>query len=358
MADDSATNLRTPGGLAVETVTNHLFAVASYAYTATLQNRPTRTSLHTIRVLLFLFIPTLIIVELAGCLIRALVQFIRNQIDEEEKNFWFHLSAGMGLHAAMPITNHTTKQDEIHKISLLELDPTATDRERIGWSWPWAGKLLITLFTFIQALGSIILYARRVGNNYPLGLDHRNGAMAIGSTICSVTAVIVLFLRFQWTVPRALQTASTDKLHDSFENLILHFFLALGLHHLIAYIINENNEWLYTSSGVAFVLSGFFIPGRRRHVLAGWQNILLVALVVIFRKDIASRLGLDSGRYQTWIRHRSWLRIKALLKLFLVAWFLVDLGRRLGIDIADVVDKREDEDYWWQDPLAGKIFST
>ncbi|KAJ9606878.1 hypothetical protein H2200_008888 [Cladophialophora chaetospira] len=352
------TNLRTPGGLAVETVTTHLFAIANYAYTSTLQQRPTHTSLHAMRVLLFAFVPTLIIVECTNSVIRALIQFVRTQIDEEEKNVWFHLSAAVGMHASMPITNHATKKDEIHKVPLLKLDPTTTERERIGWSWAWAGKLLITIFALTQATGSIVLYVRRVHHD-TLNFDHRNGAMAIASTICSVFSIFALLLRFDWSVGRALQSAATEKLHAQISTLILHTFLAMGLHHLVALSVNHyENEWLYTSTGVVFLLSGFFGPryGRRPLPFAGWQNILLAILVFVFRKDIASKVGVDSGRYQTWIRHRSWLRIKALLTVGLVMWFLTDIGKLFVKDVINVVRKRGDEDYWWQDPIGDKIF--
>ena len=354
-------NLRTPVELALKTVATHIFAVANYAYLSTLQQRPTRTSLHALRVLLFTFVPTLIIVELANSSVRALIQFVQNQIDEEEKNVWFHLSAGVGLCASMPITNQATKKDEIHKVTLLKLDPTITERVRIGWSWAWAGKLLVTLFALTQAIGTIVIYARRLHHNYynydVLDFDHRNGAMGIASTICSVFSIFVLLLRFNWSVARALQTATTEKLHASTTTLILHTFLAMGLHHLIAYIINDDKEWLYTSTGVAMLLSGIFGFNHRRPIpFAGLQNILVAILVYVFRKDIALKMGVYTSRDQTWIRHRSWLRIKGLIKVCLVIWFLADIIKLFVEHIIDVVGKRGSEHYWWQDPISDRIF--
>ena len=354
--EDPTTNLRTPGELAIKTIATHIFAVANYAYMSTLQQRPTRTSLHALRVLVFAFVPTLVIIEFVYSSIRALIQFVRNQIDEEEKNIWFHISAAVGMHASMPITNQATKKDETHKVPLLKLDPTTTERERIGWSWAWAGKLFVTVFALTQAIGTIVMYYRRLEYR-TVNFDHRNGAMGIASTICSVFSILVLLLRYNWSFGRALQTAATERLHASRTTLVLHTFLAMWLHHLIAYLINENNGLLYTSTGAALELTGFDgLHSRSRDPFTGWQTVLLAILIFVFRKDIASKIGVDSNRYQTWIRHRSWLRIKALLKVCLVIWLLADISWLFAKDVLNVVDKRGDEDYWWQDPISDKIF--
>lgn len=354
----SITSLRTPGELAIKTVATHLFAVANYAFLCTLQHRPTRTNLHASRVLLFTFVPTLIIVELVSSSGRALIQFVRNQIDEEEKNVWFHLSAAVGFYASMPITNQATKEDEIHKVPLLKLDPSTTERERIGWSWGWAGKLLVTLFALTQAVGTIVMYARRL-KHHPLDIDHRNGAMGIASTICSTFSIFVLFLRFDWSVARALQTTTTDKLHASRTTLILHAFLAMGLHHLIAYASNpHSNDFLYTSTAIVFYMSGFF--GRHDiDLFTGLRNLMAVIVLYYFWEEIASKIGVHSSRYPAWIRHRSWLRIKALLKVCFVLWLVADIGKLLVENIFDVVKhkdgKHSSSGSWWQDPISDKI---
>jgi hypothetical protein len=341
--ENPTTNSRTPGELALKTIATHLFAVANYAYLSTLQQRPTRTGLHALRVLVFTFLPTLIIIELANSSIRALIQFVRNQIDEEEKNVWFHLSAGVGLHASMPVTNQVTKKDEIRKVPLLKFDPTTTERERIGWPWARAGKLFVTVFALTQAIGTIVMYVRRLSHD-PLGFDHRNGAMGIASAICSVFSIFALLLPFDWRVGPALQSATTEDLHPSKTKLLLDTFLAIGLHHFIAYTVNESNRRLYTSSRV------FLVP------LTGWQNILVAILVFVFRKEIAAKIGLHSGRYQTWVSHRSSLRIQLILKVCVAIWLLMDIGQLFVKNIVDVVQKQSYEDYWWQDPISDRIF--
>jgi len=288
---------------------------------------------------------------------RSLVNFVRSQIDEDEedKHVWFHLSAGLGMHASMPITNTTTKKDETHKIALLRLDPVITKREHIHWSWSWAGKIFATLFAMTQAVGTIIIWVRRIdnGNVSTLGFDHRNGAMGIASTICSVGSIFILLLRYDWSVPRALQSSSTERLHTSGTTLVLHTFLAITLHHWIAWLANDNNNWLYTSSGLALLVSRV---GTSREILGVWQSILLVIFIVIFRKDIADRIGVNSSRYQAWVRHQSWKRMKALLKIPLVLWFVADILRLFIQEIIEIIQVRDYESFWWQDPISDRIF--
>ena len=358
-ADSQASNLRTPGELAIKTVATHLFALGNYAYMCTLQQRPTRSGLHVLRIAILAFVPTLIIIEFVNTLVRSLVYFVRNQIeeDEEEKNVWFHLSAGLGVHASMPITNSTTKKDEIHKVPLLNLDPTLTERERIPWSWSFAGKMFVTLFALTQAIGTIFMWARRIHHDSCLEFDHRNGAMGIASSICSIGSILVLLLRYDWSVTRALQSSSTEKLHASRTTLILQTFLAMTLHLVITSLISEEHHWLYTSSGVVGFIFGI---GRSRSIvhffLGFWQTILLAIVVLVFRKEIGARLGADSSTYQAWISHRSWKRIKVIIKICLVLWLTADI---LGLFVKDIIStlERRDSDWdWWQDPISDKIF--
>jgi hypothetical protein len=201
-------------------------------------------------------------------------------------------------------------------------------RERIRWSWVWAGKMLATLFALTQAVGTIVMWVRRMdsGDASCFGFDHRNGAMGISSTICSVGSIFILLLRYDWSVPRVLESSSTEKLHASRTTLILHTFLAMTLHLWIAWLANDDNGWLYTSSGLAFLLSRI---GSGRQVLGG---------------------------YQAWIKHRSWKRIKALLKICLVLWFIADIVKLLVHDIIETIKERDDDWFWWQDPISDKIF--
>jgi hypothetical protein len=358
-ADSQASSLRSPGELAIKTVATHLVALGNYAYMSTLQHRPTRSGLHVLRIAVLAFVPTLIIIEFVNTLVRSLFYFIQNQIeeDEEEKNVWFHLSAGLGVHASMPITNSTTKKDEIHRVPLLNLDPTLTERERVSWSWSWAGKMFATLFALTQAIGTIFMWARRIHHDSCLNFDHRNGAMGIASSICSISSMLILLLRYDWSVSRALQSSSTEKLHASRTTLIFQTFLAMTLHLGIASLISDEHHWLYTSSGVVGFIFGV---GRARsvgHFFVGiWQTILLAIVVLVFRKEIGARLGADSSTYQAWIRHRSWKRIKVILKICLVLWFTADILRLFVKDIIRTIERRGFDWDWWQDPISDKIF--
>jgi hypothetical protein len=349
-ADMQSPSLRTPGELAIKLVATHLFALGNYAYMCSLQRRPTRSGLQVLRIAILAFVPTLIIVEMVDNLIRALIYFIQNQIneDEEDKHVWFHLSAGLGVHAAMPITNSATKKDEIHKVPLLKLDPTLTEREHIKFSWSWAGKLFVTLFALTQAIGTIIMWARRIDANACSELDHRNGAMGIASTICSVDSILVLSLRYDWSVARALQSSSTEKLHASRSILMLETFLAMTLQLVIVCLVVDDHYWLYTSAGVVGFIMGINRSENVGHFFLGsWQTVLLAVLVVVFRKEIGMRLGADSSRYRACM---------VILKICLGAWLATDILRLFVLDVMYTVKRVGHDKCWWQDPISDKLF--
>lgn len=295
-ADRQASNPRTPGQLAIKTVATHLFALGNYAYRCTLQQSPTRSGLHVLRIVILAFVPTLIIIEFVNTLVRSLLYFIRNRIeeDEEERNLWFQIGAGLGVHASMPVTNSTTKKDVIHKVPLLSLDLTVIQQERISFSWSWAGKMFVTLFALRQAIGKIDMWARRIQHGSCLDLDHHNGVMGIASTICSVGSILVLLLRYDWSFAPTLQSSSTEKPHAARTTLILQAFLATTLHLVITSLINQDHHWLNTSGVVGFI----FGIDRSRSIghffLGSSHTTLLIIVILVFHKEIGARLGADS----------------------------------------------------------------
>ena len=360
LAEAMPSNERTPGELAIKTVTTHVFAIGNYAYMCALQRRPTRNGLHVIRIIVFAFVPTLLIIEFVTTLVHALNGFIQNQTEEEEedKSLWFYLCAGLGVHASMPITNSATKKDEIHKVPLLKLDPTLTVQERTSRSWNWAGKMFVTVFALTQAVGTIVIWARRIDRSANIEFDNRNGAMGVASTTCSVGSILVLLLSYDWSVARALQSSSTDKLHASGTTLVSQTFLAMTLHQIIAYITSEGRTWLYTSSGVLFYMTGLHLAKSVGKFFIGlWQTILLAVFILIFRKELSDKLA-TSSTYQAWTSHRSWKRVKVILRICLVLWLIADVLKLLILDILYTIASRGhwgNGTAWWQDPLSDRI---
>jgi hypothetical protein len=84
--------------------------------------------------------------------------------------------------------------------------------------------------------------------------------------------------------------------------------------------------------------------------------VLLAIFVFVFRKEVDSKFGLDSVRYQIWTRHRSWKRVRAVLKVGLVIRVMVDFGKLFVRDIMNLMDSRNGDWYSWQDPISDKLF--
>lgn len=358
------TSLRTPLELVIKTITTHAFALASYAYVSALLRRPTKSHIQAIRCLFFLFVPTLVLVELLITFSQSLLQFLRNYEDDEEMHVRFHLAAALGMHARLRKDDDEDNKDVKNKyFPLLRVGSHCAEKDVVPLSWTWAGKLLAVLFSLTQAVGTIVMWARRLSiwQAGVLSFDHRNGAMGIASTICGIMCILTLFLRLDWKVGKAFETPQKETGHFGIASprnqLIVEALLAMLLHLAIAAAANEDNIWLYSSVGsIAFLVVG----GHR--VALGWQSLILVVFFYIFRHDIARKLGIEQNRYVRLFGGKRMGRVRALLGLLVVLWIATDVVWLFVVDVLQVVNERGEVKhrygyvgYWWQDPLSDSL---
>lgn len=363
--DASDESYRTPLVLAIKTITTHAFALASYAYASSLLRRPTHTHIQVVRILFFAFVPTLPLVEILISFLRSLMQFLRNYEDDDAINIRFYLSAALGTHASLHKSDEETNKDvKDKKVSLLQVGSHCAEKDLIPMSWAWAGKILAALFGITQAVGTIVMWVRRMKTNgaKALSFDHRNGAMGIASAICGGICILTLLLRLKWRVSKAFE--APQKENGYFQNqrsqLVVEALLAMLLHLVIAALADKHNLWLYSSVGSV----AFLFVGRSPVIIQGWQTLMLLIFLYIFRHDITRRLGLKPERYAEWFGGRRLYRVKALVGFLLMLWVVVDLIWLFVVDIIQVVREaryiwpghmRGDLEYWWQDPLSDSL---
>lgn len=366
MADEER-SLRTPLSLIIKTITTHAFALASYAYVSNILRRPTRSHIQAIRLLFFLFVPTLPLVELLIDTTRSLLQFLRNYEDDDKIHTRYYMSGALGMHANLSQgdDNKDTK-DSSKNLHLLDAGSHCAENHVMPMDWVWIGKILAALFALTQAIGTIVMWVRRM-QSYdarPLSFDHRNGAMGVASAICSTTCILILLLRLQWKVSKAFETQQKEPrwawlgiVRGESSQLVAEALLSMMLHLGIASIPNSDNLWLYTSVGSV----RFLLGGSGRIMLYGWQTILLVVFAYIFRHDIARRLGVDNERYTKWFGDKRWRRAKALLGVAIVLWIITDIVWLFVVDVIQVVEEGKgrgvypDWGYWWQDPISDEL---
>ncbi|KAF2790276.1 hypothetical protein K505DRAFT_327690, partial [Melanomma pulvis-pyrius CBS 109.77] len=367
--DDStpALNVRTPLALVIKTVTTHAFALASYAYASSLLRRPTRANIQALRLLFFLFVPTLPLVEILFSAIRSLLYFLRNYEEDEEMHFRFYLSSALGMHASLSQDddNKEDGRDRGKNLYLLKAGSHCVEKTVMPLDWVWAGKLLAATFGVAQAVGSIVMWVRRmVIERYTFGFDHRNGAMGIAATICGVTCMLVLIIRLNWKVSKTFEAPAKEEgglFGDQRRQFFGEALLAMALHMGIAAAANRDRKWMYTSTGsVAFLLT---LNGTI--LLQGWQSLMLIIFIYIFRKEISTRLGLNGDRFQrfqTWFGGSRLARARALLGVVLAVWVVVDLVWVFVADVVQVVNYANQQKlfpreggYWWQDPLSESL---
>jgi hypothetical protein len=362
--DTSAPNLRTPLALVIRTLTTHCFALGAYAYTSNLLRRPANNHIQVLRLIFFLFVPTLPLVEILTNAMRSLFHYVRNYEDEDTVHFRFYISAALGMHASLSQDdeNKEDAKDRSKNLHLLATGSHCAENTVIPFDWVWIGKLLAALFNLTQAVGTIVMWARRLDCNEAdaLGFDHRNGAMGIASTICGSISILALIIRLNWKVSKSFEAPQgQEKLAWSASTVFVCEMLASMLLHLgIASAANIDNRWMYSSVGTfAFLLSG-----NGQLLLQGWQSIILLVFVYVFRKDISRRLGL-AERFQNYFGAKQAYRAKALIRLLLVLWIATDLVRLFVLNILEVVNEAKVSraykgtypGVWWQDPLSDTL---
>ncbi|KAF2012668.1 hypothetical protein BU24DRAFT_465035 [Aaosphaeria arxii CBS 175.79] len=361
VAEGEEESLRTPLELVIKTLTTHIFALASYAYLSALSRRPNRSHLQALRLLFFLFVPTLPVIEFAISAIRSIIQFCRNYEDSDETHFRFYLSAALGQHAHLKIDKEGEEKNN-ESVHLLNIGNGFAEKTYIPFDWVWAGKFLAALFAVTQAVGTIVMWVRRMQSHDgdALSFDHRNGAMGIASAACGVVSILTLILRLRWTVSKSFEAKEGKHSHwlgmTQSSQFIVEMLLSMLLHLIIAMIADSDNRWLYTSVGAVtfLVTSG---RGASRIFFQVLQSLLLLIFIYVFRHEILRRLGFSSERSVRVFGGRQMKRVKALLVLLLVLWIITDLIRLFVIDIIQVVRESKDgwRGYWWQDPLSDSL---
>lgn len=354
MSNDSTESLRTGLQLAIKTITTHVFALGNYAYVCSLLHRPARSHIQAVRVLFFLFVPTLPLVELLISAIRSLLQFVRNYEDDDEIHLRFYLSAALGMHAnrSQDDDNKDTKDKTIH---LLSVGSHCAEKQLSPIDWVWFGKILAALFTLTQAVGTIVMWIRRMRSSEAdaLAFDHRNGAMGIASTICSCICIISLIIRLRWKVSKAFEVKEGEWSFwmgaNETSQFIAEALLSMLLHLVFATIPNSDNRWLYTSVG----LVAFMFTGGGNILLQGWQSFFLVIFLIVFRHDIARRLGIKDETREKIFGGNKLKRAKALFTVLLVLWMIIDI---IWLFVRDILETVHAERYYWvQDPLSDSL---
>ena len=373
---------RTPLSLALKTITTHVFTLGSYTHLTKTLRRPIPNKILALRLLFFFFVPTLPLVELILTVGHSLLTFLRNFEDDDAIHIRYYVSSAIGLHAEIededsPSTTSNSptnpetgtgntrdagkgkEEKRKNTVPLLRIGTHAAEKRLRPISWSWTGQLLVALFSLMQAVGTIVLWARRIDFDWPLNFDHRIGAMGIASTICSTMLVILLLLRLDWKVSKAFVDPSKSKGSQTdtgplWKQFAIEAVLSIYLHGLICFLVNNETLWYHISFGIFFFWS--------KHADA--NDILLKAafllFLFLFRNDILRRLGLEEGWFMKWWGARRAKRAKSLLMLTLIVFFVTDIVLLFAWDIKEVVNewKRQDYDrrpYWWQDPFSDSI---
>lgn len=193
-------NPRTITGIAIYTLAIHFLAVVAYIHLGTILSwSPSHRKIIVLTITFALF-PELILVSLATQVTKTLGKLpaaIRRQSPAT-----YLLSTILGTHAQLPLDLQGRKGSS-RPIS--DFDPTDVKRKDEPYTVKWALRFTFILINSLPLALNILAYKHRLQMRYHsatyvanLGLDHRNGWVAIGGLVATTMSAIASLLRTRW----------------------------------------------------------------------------------------------------------------------------------------------------------------
>lgn len=209
-------NSRTVSSIEIQTLSTHVFAITAYWGLNILVNRSGWGNQHIWVIVIFIFYPWLVACQLAVNIVCIFRNIAFSAVGPDEHNaLAYYLSGLLGVHHQHEDRSHAKYWWGNKRI--LDQRRATFRLERRKWDQPLIFQFVGLLFPFVQGLFATCLYFRREhllppNSGVYLGIDHRNGWMAMGGTLASLIAMCRLALGHDWIVIESIpwQTAKVD----------------------------------------------------------------------------------------------------------------------------------------------------
>ena len=294
------------------------------------------------RVLLFAFVPALAAADCIINAIRLLLQALSSSEFFDDKRlmalYWLHGVAGA---KAKSINRAADERDDPPVyVRLTDVDNVRDlHMSRCRWTWNRVGRIAAVSLALAQAVGTMIMFFRRLDEHAALGFDGRNFWAAIGSTVSSLAALVLLITGGEWKVQRS--TVSPELERGPIARLVVTLVFAEGLQEWVSETFGSR-DFRYNMTDLPHYRVSF-VRGLWHLVPDVWRlfelSVVLVVLLV-FREELARRLKVRPHRMR-------WLALIAIC-----VWAAVDVIVLLEFDIHQLVLLDKDSVGRWQDPLS------
>jgi hypothetical protein len=223
--------IRSATEVVIRMIVTQAFALANYGHLCSLLKVP--KGLHVGSVIMFFFQPTIIVGQLLDGLGGVDRYLNYNGTPPSTADFQFYIQGLIGVHAQPHerlLLDHGAMQDS--SITLFNAGHESLQYSTYQRSWKWFGRVLVCLFAIAQAIGTVLLFARRLeheGGREVLLADTLICIVSLGSATSGVLALIILLMRVEWQLirPARPDTAKYSR-HGGVLAQSLHSFICVG----------------------------------------------------------------------------------------------------------------------------------
>lgn len=305
----------------------HIFALANYGHLGSLTKLP--KDLHVGYVAVFFLYPTIIIGQLVyGFWAAARYGLADGETEDSKADLCFYIQGLMGVHAlpnARVLLGHG--MDDESPVPLLKAGHRSVQRATYRISWKWFGRVLVCLLAVTQAIGTAVLFVRRINHETYSGgqlmIDTFTGVAALGSAVSGIMALLILLMRLEWQVisPVQNETLEHPRLTAMGAQLVIVFF-CMGW--IRGYLF-----W--------YLLYGPYLLFGMGHPL---EVVVVSVFVYIFRQDILKRIGVS---------------MEAAWSFTLYIFVLIIAGDIVMSIVTCILELTSMDDGGWKDPLSDKL---
>lgn len=352
---------RHPLELIARTVLIHGVLLLNYIHLQETQKvRYTNRTVRVLRFVLFTFMPTLVIAELFLNLCRTFLLFLQSDpskmvLEDAVNNGKRYLCGLAGMHVVprpgveqsdaveAGTTSHVEGDAEVEPITTAEpnhyaprlckiKDSNDLEQHDQPWNLKIIGRIWILVIPILQAVGTIVLFARRLDSGWhdPGELDKRNFVAAHSNIACSLASIIIILCRSEWSL-KILNSSNTRQTDYVVRTFFLEFILASVL-----------NEAPYAALWRVLPFSWIVMVAD----LIGVGGIVILVILGLFIWFLVWAFD-EKIRQSVQI---NWHFVLGIPMVIISIWIVVDLVAYFVVDIIQLAGNADG--IWDKDPVS------
>lgn len=277
-------------------------------------------------VVVFLFYPSFIIGQLIyGFYAAAKYELAHHGMAESKADFRFMIQGMMGVHATGNLLDHGV--DDESPVPLFKAGHQSVQRATCKVSWKWLARVLVCLVAVIQAIGTVVLFVRRILHDGSVDMiDAFNGLAALGTTFSGIVALLFLLMRLEWQATRPIRTEIPGRSQ----------LLTMGTQIVITFVCTG---WIrgYISRYLLYLIYLMYTAGNLFELV-----VIGSFLVLIFGTNFFKRARIP---------------VQAVRSFILGMFVIAIAGDTIASIITSILELTKMKNGRWKDPISDKLFA-